>query len=163
VRHFDAMAKIMLLTGSIVGFAYATEFFNAWYSRNLYERYTFLNRATGPYAWCFWTMVACNVITPQLLWARRMRQNVAALFVVSILVNVGMWLERFVIIVTSLHRSFLPSSWSMYRPTVIEVGTLVGSFGLFFTCFLIFIRVLPMIAMWELKALAAHDGGGTHD
>ena len=159
LRHLDAMAKIMLLTGSIVAFSYATEFFNAWLSRNPYERYAFLNRAMGPYAWCFWTMVACNVCAPQLLWIRRVRRNVVALFVLSICVNVGMWFERFVIIVTSLHRSYLPSSWTIYRPTIIEVGTLVGSFGLFFTCFLAFIRLLPMIAMWEVKAVAGHAGG----
>jgi molybdopterin-containing oxidoreductase family membrane subunit len=154
--HLEAMAKIMLLTGSIVGFAYATELFNAWYSHNVYERYAFLNRVAGPYAWCFWVMVGCNAIAPQLLWLRRVRQSVPALFVLSILVNVGMWFERFVIIVTSLHRSYLPSSWTMYRPTIVEVGTLVGSFGLFFTCFLLFIRVLPMIAMWEIKAGIGH-------
>jgi Ni/Fe-hydrogenase subunit HybB-like protein len=154
--HLDAMAKIMLLTGSIVAFSYATEFFNAWYGRNAYERYAFLNRATGPYAWCFWLMVACNVCLPQLLWIRGVRRNVAALFALSICANVGMWFERFVIIVTSLHRSYLPSSWTMYRPTIIEVGTLVGSFGLFFTCFLAFIRLLPMIAMWEVKAMTGH-------
>jgi len=158
--HLESMAKIMLLTGSIVGLAYATEFFNAWYSQNVYERFTFLNRASGPYAWCFWVMVTCNACAPQLLWLSRVRRSVPALFVLSLLVNVGMWFERFVIIVTSLHRSFLPSSWTMYRPTVIEVGTLVGSFGLFFTCFLLFIRVLPMIAMWEIKPLAAQAHGG---
>ena len=163
VRHLDAMAKIMLLTGSIVAFSYATEFFNAWYSRNVYERYAFVNRAAGPYAWCFWTMVVCNVCAPQLLWLRRVRRNAAALLVLSILVNIGMWFERFVIIVTSLHRSYLPSRWTMYRPTIVEVGTLVGSFGLFFTCFLIFIRVCPMIAMWEVKAVAAHPGKARHD
>jgi len=150
--HLEAMAKIMLLTGSIVGFSYATELFNAWYSHNVYERYAFLNRLAGPYAWCFWIMVGCNALAPQVLWLRRARRSVPLLFVLSILVNVGMWFERFVIIVTSLHRSFLPSSWTMYRPTVVEVGTLAGSFGLFFTCFLLFIRVLPMIAMWEIKA-----------
>ena len=155
-RHLDVMAKVVLFTGSIVGFAYATEFFNAWYGGNVYERYAFVNRVAGPYAWCFWIMVACNVIVPQLLWIRRVRQSVPTLFVLSLLVNVGMWFERFVIIVTSLHRSYLPSSWTMYRPTLIELGTLAGSFGLFFTCFLLFIRLLPMIAMWEVKAVAGH-------
>src|SRR3989442_6409778 len=135
--HLDAMVKIMLRTGSIVGFAYATEFFNAWYSHNVYERYAFLNRAVGPYAWCFWIMVGCNALAPQLLWARRVRRSVAALFVLSILVNVGMWFERFVIIVTSLHRSFLPSSWTMYRPTVIDIGTLAGKFGVVLNRFLL--------------------------
>jgi Ni/Fe-hydrogenase subunit HybB-like protein len=163
VEHFDAMAKILLLTGSIVGFSYATEFFSAWYGGNVYERYTFVNRMTGPYAWCFWTMVGCNVIAPQTLWARRIRRSVPALLVLSVLVNVGMWFERFVIIVTSLHRGYLPSTWTMYTPTIVEVGTLVGSFGLFFTCFLLFIRVLPMIAMWEVKAVAGHSAGAAHD
>src|SRR4029077_20891552 len=152
VRHLEAMAKVTLLTGSIVGFSYATEIFAAWFNGSLYEKAMFYNRATGPYAWAFWTMVSCNAIVPQVLWVRRIRTNVAALFALSILVNIGMWLERFVIIVTSLHRSYLPSSWVMYQPTMIEVGTLVGSFGLFFTCFLLFIRLLPMIAMWEIKA-----------
>ena len=163
IRHLEVMAKVMLLTGSIVGLAYALEFFNAWYGGNVYERYAFVNRASGPYAWCFWIMVLCNVLAPQLLWIRRVRRSVAALFVLSILVNVGMWFERFVIIVTSLHRSYLPSSWTMYQPTLIEVGTLVGSFGLFFTCFLAFIRVLPMIAMWEVKAVTGHASETTHE
>ena len=163
IRHLEVMAKVMLLTGSIVGLAYALEFFNAWYGGNVYERYAFVNRATGPYAWCFWIMVLCNVLTPQLLWIRRVRRSVAALFLLSIMVNIGMWFERFVIIVTSLHRSYLPSSWTMYRPTIIEVGTLVGSFGLFFTCFLAFIRVLPMIAMWEVKAVTGHASETAHE
>jgi len=161
IRHLEAMAKVTLLTGSIVGFSYATEIFAAWFNGNLYEKAMFYNRATGPYAWAFWTMVSCNALAPQVLWFRRVRTNAAALFVLSILVNIGMWLERFVIIVTSLHRSYLPSSWVMYRPTAIEVGTLVGSFGLFFTCFLLFIRLLPMIAMWEIKSgVAAESHGG---
>jgi molybdopterin-containing oxidoreductase family membrane subunit len=151
--HLDRMAKIMLLTGSIVAFSYGTEFFTAWYSGNPYERATFLNRALGPYAWAFWTMVFCNAVVPQSLWFQRVRKSVPVLFVISLLVNVGMWFERFVIIVTSLHRSYLPSSWVMYKPTIIEVGTLIGSFGLFFTCFLLFIRLLPMIAMWEIRGL----------
>jgi len=160
IRHLEAMAKVTLLTGSIVGFSYATEFFTAWLNGTLYEQATFYYRATGPYAWCFWTMVACNAVAPQVLWLRRVRTSVAALFVLSILVNIGMWLERFVIIVTSLHRSYLPSTWVMYRPTIIEVGTLVGSFGLFFTCFLLFIRLLPMIAIWEIKADAGVEAHG---
>jgi Ni/Fe-hydrogenase subunit HybB-like protein len=159
LRHLDAMAKIMLLTGSIVGLAYATEFYNAWYGHNIYERAVFFNRITGPYAWGFAIMVGCNALAPQLLWVPRIRRSVAALFALSIVVNVGMWFERFIIIVTSLHRSFLPSTWTMYRPSMIEVGTLIGSFGLFFTCFLLFVRLLPMIAMWEIKALAGHREG----
>jgi len=153
MRHLDKMAKMTMLTGMIVSYAYATEFFSAWYSGNLYERFHFINRATGPYAWCFYLMVLGNVITPQLLWFKKIRLNVAALFVLSILVNIGMWFERFVIIVVSLHRAFLPSGWGMFYPTAIDVGVLVGSFGLFFTCFLLFIRFLPMIAMWEIKGV----------
>ena len=159
-RHLDAMAKVMLFTGSIVAFSYATEFFSAWFSVNPYEQAAIFGRAVGPYAWAFWTMVVCNVLVPQVLWSRRVRAGVPALFVISVLVNVGMWFERFVIIVTSLHQSYLPSSWVMYRPTMIEIGTLIGSFGLFFTCFLLFIRLLPMIAIWEIKASADSVGAG---
>jgi molybdopterin-containing oxidoreductase family membrane subunit len=159
-RHLDAMAKVMLFTGSIVAFSYATEFFSAWFSVNPYEQAAIFGRAVGPYAWAFWTMVVCNVLVPQVLWSHRVRAAVPALFVISVLVNVGMWFERFVIIVTSLHQSYLPSSWVMYRPTMIEIGTLIGSFGLFFTCFLLFIRLLPMIAMWEIKASADSVGAG---
>lgn len=155
--HLDKMAKVTMLTGTIVSYAYATEFFSAWYSGNLYERYHFINRAAGPYAWCFYLMVLCNVLAPQLLWFKKIRLNVAALFAISILVNIGMWFERFVIIVVSLHRAFLPSGWGMFYPTAIDVGVLVGAFGLFFTCFLLFIRFLPMIAMWEIKGVARHD------
>jgi molybdopterin-containing oxidoreductase family membrane subunit len=155
VRHLDKMAKVTMLTGMIVSYAYATEFFSAWYTGNLYERYHFINRATGPYAWCFYLMVLCNVITPQLLWIKKARTNVAILFALSLMVNTGMWFERFVIIVVSLHRAFLPSGWGMFYPTIYDIGILIGSFGLFFTCFLIFIRVLPMIAIWEIKSVAS--------
>ena len=153
-NHLEAMAKVILLTGSLVGYAYATEFFNAWYAGNVYERFHFINRATGPYAWCFYLMVLCNVLTPQLLWWKRARRSVALLFVVSILVNVGMWFERFVIIVVGLHRNFLPSAWGMFYPTVFDIGILIGVFGLFFSLFLLFIRALPMIAMWEVKGVS---------
>ena len=153
IRHFDSMAKIMLLTGSMVGYAYGMEFFTAWYSGNPYEVFTFRNRAFGPYAWAYWTMVSCNVICPQLFWFRRLRTSIPALFTISIFVNIGMWFERFVIIVTSLHRDFLPSSWDMYRPTIWEIATLVGSFGLFFTMFCLFVRFLPMVATAEVKTV----------
>jgi molybdopterin-containing oxidoreductase family membrane subunit len=156
LRHLDKMGKVTMLTGMIVSYAYLTEFFAAWYGGNLYERYHFINRATGPYAWCFYLMVLCNVVTPQLLWSKKARTNVAFLFIVSIMINVGMWFERFVIIVVSLHRAFLPSGWGMFYPTIFDVGILVGSFGLFFTCFLLFIRLLPMIAMWEIKGVVGH-------
>ena len=154
LNHLEAMAKVILLTGSLVGYAYATEFFNAWYSGNVHERFHFINRATGPYAWCFYLMVLCNVLTPQIFWWKRARRNIPVLFVASILINVGMWFERFVIIVVGLHRNFLPSAWGMFYPTVFDVGILVGVFGLFFTLFLLFIRALPMIAMWEVKGVS---------
>ncbi|MFN7960965.1 MAG: NrfD/PsrC family molybdoenzyme membrane anchor subunit [Thermoanaerobaculia bacterium] len=160
LTHLEAMAKVLLATGTMVGFAYLTELYIAWYSGNLYERYAFLNRATGPYAWAYWTMMSCNLIVPQLLWWKKARRHVPTLFVLSLLVNVGMWFERFVIIVTSLHRDFLPSSWSMYTPTVIEIATLIGSFGLFFTLFLLFVRFLPVVAMWEVKALRGEELAG---
>ena len=165
MRHLDMMAKVILLTGSIVGYAYCTEFFSAWFGGNIYERFHFVNRAAGPYAWCFYVMVFCNVVTPQMFWFQRARSSVALLFLASVLINIGMWFERFVIIVVGLHRSFLPSSWSMFYPTVFDVGILIGAFGLFFTCFLLFIRVLPMVAMWEVKTLLHHgahavDGAG---
>jgi molybdopterin-containing oxidoreductase family membrane subunit len=166
-KHLDAMAKVLLLTGSIVGFAYATEFFSAWYGGNLYERYHFLNRATGPYWWAFGLMVLCNLLVPQLFWFKKVRTSIGLLFVISILVNVGMWFERFVIIVVSLHRAFLPSGWGMFYPTLIDVGVLVGVFGLFFTLFLLFIRFAPMIAMWEVKGVvtdqSAHGAPDDHD
>ena len=154
--HLDKMAKVTMLTGMVVSYAYATEFFSAWFGGNIYERYHFISRATGPYAWCFYLMVICNVITPHLLWPKKVRSSVAALFVVSILVNIGMWFERFVIIVGGLHRTFLPSSWGMFKPTIWDISILIGSFGVFFTCFLLFIRLLPMIAMWEIKGVVGH-------
>src|SRR3981081_3350264 len=123
------MAKIMLVTGTMVGYAYATEFFTSWYSGNPYELFTFMNRALGPYAWAYWIMVTCNVISPQIFWFKKARTSIPILFVVSIVINVGMWFERFVIIVTSLHRDFLPSSSAMYSPTQVEFPTLLGSLG----------------------------------
>ncbi len=157
LQHLQAMAKVLLVTGSIVGFAYLTEFFMAWYSGNQFELFTFVNRATGPYWWAYWIMMSSNLIAPQLFWFRKVRNSVPMMFFLSIIVNIGMWFERFVIIVTSLHRDYLPSSWAMYTPTVIEVGTLIGSFGLFFTAYLLFIRVLPAIAINEVKAITKLD------
>jgi Ni/Fe-hydrogenase subunit HybB-like protein len=153
IKHLENMAKIILLTGSMVGYAYAMEFFIAWYSGNPYETFAFVNRAFGPYAWAYWIMVSCNVITPQLVWVKAIRRSPAWLFVLSIFVNIGMWFERFVITVTSLHRDFLPSSWDYYTATIWDVGMLVGSFGLFFTLFCLFIRYLPMIAIAEIKSV----------
>ena len=162
MRHLDSMARVLLLTGMIVSFAYATEFFSAWYGGNLYERYHFINRATGPYAFGFYLMVLCNVITPQLYWFKRVRNSVALLFITSIMVNIGMWFERFVIIVVSLHRAFLPSGWGMFYPTFVDIGILIGVFGLFFTLFLLFIRFAPMIAAWEVKGVVVDQSHAAH-
>ncbi|WP_457652393.1 NrfD/PsrC family molybdoenzyme membrane anchor subunit [Rhodocaloribacter sp.] len=151
VNHLEKMNIVILLTGTMVGFAYITEFFIAWYSGSQYEQYAFINRATGPYAWAYWTMMSCNLLFPQFFWFKKLRRNVAFMFVVSIFVNIGMWFERFVIVVTSLHRDYLPSSWDYYTPSAIDVLTLIGSFGLFFTLFLIFLRFLPMVAIAEVK------------
>ena len=153
LRHFDYMAKIILVTGTMVGFAYATEFFTAWYSGNPYEGFTFMNRAGGPYAWAYWTMISCNVISPQVFWFRKARTSIPILFALSIVINIGMWFERFVIIVTSLHRDFLPSSWGYFTPTFWDVSCLLGSFGLFFTMFCLFVRYLPMVATAEVKTV----------
>ena len=152
-RHIGAMCKLILGMGGIVAIAYATELFIARYSGNQYERFAFMNRALGPMAWAYWIMVLCNVVTPQLFWFKKVRQKIGLVFLLSLLINVGMWFERFVIIVTSLHRDFLPSSWAEYVPTSIELLTLLGSFGLFFTAFLLFCRFLPMIAIAEVKGV----------
>ena len=151
-RHIEVMTKVVLATSLMVGYAYAIELFVAWYSGNLYERFAFLNRAMGPFAWAYWIMVGCNVVVPQLFWSARVRRKAVAVVVIALLVNVGMWFERFVITVTSLHRDFLPSSWADYTPTAIDVLTLLGSFGLFFSLFLLFCRYLPVVAMAEVKA-----------
>lgn len=154
--HIDVMTRIVLVNSCIVGLAYGIEFFIAVYSGNPYEYFAFMNRALGPWCWAYWTMVLCNVILPQLFWLRFVRGNLLAVFALCIFVNIGMWFERFVIIVTSLHRDFLPSSWSDYAPTLVEIATLVGSFGLFFTCFLLFCRFLPMIAIAEVKGVSGY-------
>lgn len=158
VSHIESMNKIIILTGSIVGIAYVTEFFIAWYSGVEFELYAFYNRAFGPYAWAYWIMMTCNVITPQLFWFKKIRTSVWATFIISIFVNIGMWFERFVIIVTSLHRDYLPSSWTMYKPTLVEVGLYVGTFGVFFTLFLLFVRVFPVIAIAEIKSVLKTSG-----
>jgi molybdopterin-containing oxidoreductase family membrane subunit len=163
-RHVGALTKLTLATSCIVGLAYAIEFFSALYSGDPYESFTFLNRAWGPLGWGFAIMLACNVLIPQLLWFPWVRARLLVVFVIAILINVGMWFERFVIIVGSLQRDYLPSSWSEYAPTLVEIATLLGSFGLFFTCFLIFCRFLPVIAVAEVKAVlekAPARGGET--
>jgi Ni/Fe-hydrogenase subunit HybB-like protein len=164
LRHLENMCKIILLTGSIVGYAYGMEFFIAWYSGNAYESFAFINRAFGPYAWAYWTMITCNVLVPQLFWFKKVRTTPWVIFILTIFVNIGMWFERFVIVVSSLSRDFLPSSWGYYSPTLIDVLTFVGSFGLFFTLFLLFVRFLPMIAMAEVKTVMpqAHLETGHH-
>ncbi len=153
IGHIESMNKIILLTGSIVGIAYLTEFFIAWYSGVEYEQYAFINRATGPYWWAYWSMMTCNVISPQFFWFRSMRRNIYVTFALSIVVNIGMWFERFVIIVTSLHRDYIPSSWAMFYPTYVDVGDYLFTFGFFFTAFLLFAKFLPVINMAEVKAV----------
>ena len=153
IGHLDKMAKIMLVTGSMVGYAYAMEFFIAWYSGNTFESFAFVNRAVGPYAWAYWIMISCNVIIPQLFWFKTFRTNVILLFILSIFANIGMWFERFVIVISSLSRDYLPSSWDYYTPTIWDISLLIGSFGLFFTLFLLFLRFVPMIAISEVKGI----------
>ena len=153
IHHLECMNKIILATGMMVGYAYAMEFFMAWYSGNEYESFAFVNRAFGPYAWAYWIMVSCNVISPQFFWFKKFRTSIPFMFVISIFVNIGMWFERFVITVTSLHRDFLPSSWGYYSPTFVDVCTFIGSFGLFFVLFMLFLKFLPMIAVAEVKAV----------
>jgi len=153
LRHLDNMNKFILATSFMVGYAYLVEVFMAWYSGNKYELFTFLNRALGPYAWAYWTMVICNVAIPQLFWFKKCRTTPWIMWIIAIFVNIGMWFERFVIIVTSLSRDFLPGSWSLYKPTLIDFLMLIGSFGIFFTLFLLFCRYLPMVAMAEVKTV----------
>lgn len=163
--HMEVMNKIIMCTGMLVGYAYAAEFFIAWYSGNEYERFVFINRAFGPYGWSYWIMVSCNVLIPQLFWFRKLRRSIPVMFVVSIFVNIGMWFERFVIVTTSLHRDFLPSSWGMYAWSWFDTGVLVGSFGMFLTIFLLYLRVFPAISIAEVKPVlhvGYDDKGGQH-
>jgi Ni/Fe-hydrogenase subunit HybB-like protein len=159
IRHIELMNKIILATGMMVGYAYGMEFFVAWYSGVMAEQFAFVNRAFGPYAWAYWTMIFCNVVSPQIFWWKAARTNVWVSLAVGVLVNVGMWFERFVIICTSLARDFLPSSWGYFIPTPFDYMTLAGSFGLFFTLFLLFCRYLPMVAMAEVKAVQSSAHG----
>ena len=168
VRHVDLMCKVTLATGSIVGYAYGMEMFIAWYSGNPYERFAFWNRAFGPYWWAYWIMILCNVGLPQLFWFRRVRRNLVLVWVLSVLVNVGMWFERFVIVVTTLAREFLPANWGYYTPTWVDICTYLGTFGLFFTFFLLFMRFLPVIAIAEVKGVTPqadphHPLGGAQE
>jgi molybdopterin-containing oxidoreductase family membrane subunit len=153
INHIESMNKIIVLTGSIVGIAYITEFFIAWYSGVPYEKYAFINRAFGPYWWAYASMMTCNVISPQMFWFKRVRTSIAWTFALSIIVNIGMWFERFVIICTSLNRDFIPSSWAYFSPTLYDVGDYLFTFGLFFTCFLLFAKYFPVINMAEVKTI----------
>jgi molybdopterin-containing oxidoreductase family membrane subunit len=153
MRHLDNMGRVMLATGLFVAYGYMMEAFMSWYSANPYEGYMMQNRFTGPYAWVYWLLITCNVVTIQALWFEKVRSNVAALFAIAMVVNVGMWLERFIIVVTSLHRDFLPSSWGMYYPTAWDWATYVGSIGLFLSLLFLFIRFLPMISIFEMRTL----------
>ncbi len=176
LRHLENMAKILLVTGMMVGFAYSMEFFIAWYGANSYEAFVFTNNRAlptwisdkgAPYWWAYYTMIFCNVITPQIFWSRKMRQNPAAIWTVALFVTVGMWFERFVIIVTSLHRAFLPGEWGMFFPTWVDIGIFAGTCGIFSTLFLLFVKYLPTFAMAELKAVMPqadpHGHGESYD
>ncbi len=171
MRHIDVMCKVTLATGSIVGYAYGMEFFIAWYSGSAFERFAFINRAMGPYWWGYWLMIGCNVLVPQFFWIPKVRRCLWLVWILSILVNIGMWFERFVIVVISLHREFLPSNWDYFKPTWVDICTFLGTFGLFFTMFLLFMRFLPMIAISEVKGVTpqadphhplAKPNGGHH-
>jgi hypothetical protein len=153
LKHLDNMAKILLATSLIVAYGYAVEAFMAFYSGNIYERYMIWNRMKGPYHHMYWALIFCNVLAPQALWFRKVRSNVPALFCLAMIVNVGMWLERYVIIVVSLSRDFLPSSWGMYHSTVFDWSMFLGSIGLFIALLFLFIRVLPMISIFEMRAI----------
>jgi molybdopterin-containing oxidoreductase family membrane subunit len=158
------MNKIIMATGLMVGYAYASEFFIAWYSGNIYERFVFVNRAFGDYGWSYWIMVTCNVLIPQIFWIKSMRRSIPVMFVVSIFVNIGMWFERFVITVTSLHHDFLPSNWGSYAWSFFDTAILVGSFGMFLTLFLLYLRLFPAISIAEIKPVmnVGKEGKGGH-
>ncbi len=158
IKHIEYMNIIILFTGSMVGTAYITELFMAWYSGVEFEQYAFLNRATGPYWWAYVSMMSCNVIIPQLYWIKKIRTSFIATFILSIFVNIGMWFERFVIIVTSLHRDFLPSAWSMFSPSFVDIGIFLGTIGFFFVLFLMYARTFPVVAQAELKTILKSSG-----
>jgi len=158
IEHIESMNKVILVTGSIVGVAYLTELFISWYSGYVYEQFAFFNRALGPYWWSYFGMMFCNVVSPQLFWVKSWRRNVMFTFFMSIFINIGMWFERFVIIATTLARDYLPSSWSLYSPTWVEIGIFVGTLGLFFVLFLAFTRVAPTVAVAEIKSILKTSG-----
>ncbi len=158
VNHIESMNKVILLTGTIVGIAYLTELFISWYSQYVYEQFAFANRAAGPFWWSYFAMMTCNVLSPQVFWSRKIRRSLWWTFFMSIFVNIGMWFERFVIIVTSLARDYLPSSWSYYYPSWNEIGIYIGTFGLFFTLYLTFVRIAPVVAIAEIKSILKSAG-----
>jgi molybdopterin-containing oxidoreductase family membrane subunit len=158
IGHIESMNKVILLTGTIVGVAYLTELFIAWYSGYIYEQFAFFNRALGPYWWAYFAMITCNVISPQVFWWKKVRRSVVITFLMSIFVNIGMWFERFVIIATTLARDYLPSSWSLYTPTFVEVGIFIGTLGIFFTAYMIFVRLAPVVAIAEIKHILKSSG-----
>ena len=157
-RHIDNCCRVMLGVGMICGYAYALEFFVAWYSGHHFEQFVFLNRPFGNISWGFWTLIFCNVVGPQILWFKWARRNVWTIMFAAMCVNIGMWFERYVIVVSSLSRDFLPSSWANFKPTWVDIWMFIGSFGLFFTNFLLFLKFLPIVAMAEVKTImpAAH-------
>jgi Ni/Fe-hydrogenase subunit HybB-like protein len=158
IKHHEYMNIVIIITGSMVGVAYLTELFISWYSAVEYEGYAFMNRATGPYWWSYWAMMTCNVISPQLFWFKKLRRSLTFTFFMSIIVNIGMWFERFVIIVTSLHRDFIPASWDMFHPTFVDIGIFMGTIGIFFTLFLLYSRAFPVLALNELKSILKSSG-----
>jgi molybdopterin-containing oxidoreductase family membrane subunit len=153
LRHFENMAKLLLAMGLIVSYSYIVELFFAWYSGDQYAAYIMGNRASGAYALMFWTQILCNVITPQALWCKRVRSSLPLLFSMAIIINIGMWVERYVIVITSLHRDYLPSSWAIFTGTIWDWATFIGSFGLFSSLMFLFIRFLPVISMTEMRKL----------
>jgi molybdopterin-containing oxidoreductase family membrane subunit len=159
MRHLENMAKVMLATGLIVAYGYMMETFGAFYSGNQYDKFVLLNRWFGPYAFFYWLLILCNIAIPQMMWFKKVRTNVAVLFVISLVVNIGMWLERFIIVVTSLHRDFLPSSWGIYTPTRWDWATYTGTIGLFLTLLFLFIRYLPVISISEMRGLVDEPSG----
>jgi Ni/Fe-hydrogenase subunit HybB-like protein len=156
-RHLDNMGKVMLANGLIVAYGYMMETFMSWYSVDVYDKFTFHNRFFGPYAPAYWALLTCNIFLPQFLWSRRVRRNALSLFAIAMVINLGMWLERFEIVITSLHRDFLPSSWGMYYPTRWDWATLIGTIGLFLALLFIFIRFLPLISIFEMRGLVATE------
>jgi molybdopterin-containing oxidoreductase family membrane subunit len=158
LKHIEYMNIVIIVTGSIVGVAYLTELFISDYSGVQYESYAFINRFSGPLAWSYWSMMTCNVISPQLFWFKKLRTNLVFTFIMSIIVNIGMWFERFVIIVTSIHRDYLPAAWGEFKATTIDIGMFIGTIGIFFTLFLLFARYFPVLALNELKTILKTSG-----